>query len=326
VLDVHLQGTFNLSHSLWQHMQQNQYGRIINIGSGAGLYGNFGQANYSSAKMAILGLTQTLAKEGQKNNIFVNCVVPIARSKMTETVLPAEVLALLDPAHIAPIVTLLAHESSTHTGECFEVGGGWFSKIRIQRSAGRFIPSDTAEALATQMSSVTDFSKGSTFPTSAADAMQALMIAKERMNVTEDVAAEQSNESQVQTAAMSLPSDNIFQKLQQFIEADVDRAAGLAGKVRAAIVFEIVNKQGNIQKRWLLSMKKDSMPSIRVINSEEDDKNVDCTLVLQDSTVSALLKKELSPDYAYMRGLLKIRGQIGAAMKLKNLLDVSKDL
>lgn len=64
VMDVHLQGTFSLSHSLWQHMLQNQYGRIINIGSGAGLYGNFGQANYSSAKMAILGLTQTLAKEG----------------------------------------------------------------------------------------------------------------------------------------------------------------------------------------------------------------------------------------------------------------------
>lgn len=64
VLDVHLNGTFQLCHSLWPILQQQQYGRIINIGSGAGLYGNFGQANYSSAKMGILGLTQTLAKEG----------------------------------------------------------------------------------------------------------------------------------------------------------------------------------------------------------------------------------------------------------------------
>lgn len=64
VLDVHLQGTFSLSHAVWPHMQQQQFGRIINIGSGAGLYGNFGQANYSSAKMALFGLTNTLAKEG----------------------------------------------------------------------------------------------------------------------------------------------------------------------------------------------------------------------------------------------------------------------
>lgn len=254
-------------------------------------------------------------------------MVPIAKSKMTETVLPPEVLALLDPAHIAPIVTLLSHESSTHSGECFEVGGGWFSKIRIQRSAGRFIPSATAEALAAQISSVSDFSEDSTFPTSAADGMQALMIAKERLNLTEDVSAEQTNEkSQTQDAVISLPSDTIFQKLQRFIEADADRATSLAGKVRAAIVFEIVNKQGSVQKRWLLSMKKDSMPSIAVIRSEADSKTVDCTLVLEDSTVLSLLKKELSPEYAYMRGLLKIRGQMGAAMKVKNLLDVSKDL
>jgi multifunctional beta-oxidation protein len=64
VMDVHLNGTFQLCHALWPLLQQQQYGRIINIGSGAGLYGNFGQANYSSAKMGILGLTQTLAKEG----------------------------------------------------------------------------------------------------------------------------------------------------------------------------------------------------------------------------------------------------------------------
>jgi NAD(P)-dependent dehydrogenase (short-subunit alcohol dehydrogenase family) len=115
-------------------MIEQGYGRIINIGSGAGLYGNFGQANYSSAKMAILGLTKTLAKEGEKHNILVNCVVPVARSKMTETVLSSEILQLLDPNQVAPIVTLLAHDEHRQTGECYEVGGGWYSKVRMVRN------------------------------------------------------------------------------------------------------------------------------------------------------------------------------------------------
>lgn len=129
VLNVHLQGTFRVSHAVWPIMQQQNYGRIINIGSGAGLYGNFGQANYSSAKMGILGLTNTLAKEGEKYNIAVNCVVPVAGSRMTETVLPPDMLKELKAEQVAPIVTYLAHDSSKISGTCFEVGGGWYSQV-----------------------------------------------------------------------------------------------------------------------------------------------------------------------------------------------------
>lgn len=81
-----------------------------------GLYGNFGQSNYSAAKMGILGLTQTLAKEGEKSNIKVNCIAPVAASKMTETVLPPQVLEMLDPSHITPLVTYLSDESCKSTG------------------------------------------------------------------------------------------------------------------------------------------------------------------------------------------------------------------
>lgn len=95
VLDVHLLGTFRLCHEVWPLMQQKSYGRIVNVTSGAGLYGNFGQANYAAAKMGILGLTQTLAKEGEKSNIKVNCIAPVAASRMTETVLPKNVLDML---------------------------------------------------------------------------------------------------------------------------------------------------------------------------------------------------------------------------------------
>jgi NAD(P)-dependent dehydrogenase (short-subunit alcohol dehydrogenase family) len=76
VLDVHLEGTFSICHAVWPIMQAQKYGRIINVGSGAGLYGNFGQANYSAAKMAILGLTNTLALEGVRASQLLVVVMP----------------------------------------------------------------------------------------------------------------------------------------------------------------------------------------------------------------------------------------------------------
>lgn len=105
-------------------------------------------------------------------------MVPVAKSKMTENLLSPEILELLQPEYVAPIVTMLVHDSSKHTGECFEVGGGWFSKVRIERSAGRFLETATAEELQKVMTGVSDFSVNSTYPTSAADAFKALMSAK----------------------------------------------------------------------------------------------------------------------------------------------------
>ena len=98
VIDVHLHGTANMCREVWPHMMEAKQGRIVNIGSGAGLYGNFGQTSYSAAKMGIVGLTNTLAVEGKKYNIGVNCVCPIAASRMTETVgIPKAIMSLLEP-------------------------------------------------------------------------------------------------------------------------------------------------------------------------------------------------------------------------------------
>lgn len=112
----------------------------------------------------------------------MNCVVPVAKSKMTENLLSPEILSLLEPAQVAPIVTLLVHESNKQTGQCFEVGGGWYSKVRLQRTAGRFVENVTAESLLKVMDGVSDFSSNTTYPTSSADAMQAMMIAKGKLS------------------------------------------------------------------------------------------------------------------------------------------------
>ena len=102
VLDVHLTGAYRLTKAAWPYMRQQKFGRIINTASPAGLFGNFGQANYSAAKLGLVGFAETLAKEGYKYNINVNSIAPLARSRMTENVLPPHILKQLGPEKIAP--------------------------------------------------------------------------------------------------------------------------------------------------------------------------------------------------------------------------------
>jgi len=133
---VHVLGGFRVSHAAWPHLRDQGYGRIIFTASAAGIYGNFGQANYSMAKLGLLGLSNTLALEGKKKNVLVNTIAPIAGSRLTETVLPKEITDALKPEYVSPLVAWLCHESSTETGGLFELGGGFFSRLRWERTAG----------------------------------------------------------------------------------------------------------------------------------------------------------------------------------------------
>lgn len=111
--------------------------------SGAGIYGNFGQANYSSAKLGLLGLSNTLSIEGEKYNIKCNTIAPVAASRLTETVMPEDILKVLKPEYVAPLVLYLCHEDTQENGSLFEVGGGWIGKVRWQKSSGSLVkPAD----------------------------------------------------------------------------------------------------------------------------------------------------------------------------------------
>jgi 3-hydroxyacyl-CoA dehydrogenase/3a,7a,12a-trihydroxy-5b-cholest-24-enoyl-CoA hydratase len=157
---VHLYGGFQVTHAAWPHLRQQGYGRIIFTSSAAGLYGNFGQANYGAAKLGLLGLANTLAVEGQKRNVLVNTIAPLAGSRLTETILPPDMVAALKPEYVAPIVAYLCHDASTTTGEVFEVGAGWVARVRWQRGRGAFLslaPAPTPETVAEQWAAVEDF-------------------------------------------------------------------------------------------------------------------------------------------------------------------------
>ena len=137
VYKVHVLGAFRVTHAAWPYMRDAGYGRIVMTASASGIYGNFGQANYAMAKLGLHGFAQTLALEGKKRNIVVNTIAPTAGSRMTETVMPPALVEALKPELVSPLVARLVHASNEDTGGLYEVGGGFFAKLRWERSSGK---------------------------------------------------------------------------------------------------------------------------------------------------------------------------------------------
>ncbi|HEX5752694.1 MAG TPA: SDR family NAD(P)-dependent oxidoreductase [Archangium sp.] len=174
---VHVLGAFRVTQAAWPHLRDQGYGRILFTASAAGIYGNFGQANYSMAKLGLVGFANTLAIEGRKKNILVNAIAPIAGSRMTETVLPKEVVDALRPEYVSPLAAWLCHEDCQETGALFEVGGGFMAKLRWERTRGKVFKlgrAITPEAVQKSWESITDFT-GATHPTDVAGGMQPVM-------------------------------------------------------------------------------------------------------------------------------------------------------
>ena len=144
VLDVHVMGAVNATKAVWATMQEQEYGRIVMTTSSSGLYGNFGQANYGAAKMALVGFMQTLALEGAKRNIRVNCLAPTAATGMTEGILPAEALKQLAPEKVSPgLIPLVVDDAPSRM--ILLAGAGSFEAAHVTMTRGIHI-ADTAAA------------------------------------------------------------------------------------------------------------------------------------------------------------------------------------
>jgi NAD(P)-dependent dehydrogenase (short-subunit alcohol dehydrogenase family) len=136
VMGVHIKGCFNVLRNAWPTFREQRYGRVVMITSTTGLFGNFGQSNYGAAKAAMIGFMNTLKLEGQKYDIRVNLVAPSATTRMTEDLMPAEIVASLGPEHVAPVVGLLCSRECPDTGLVIEALAGRVARSAIVRGKG----------------------------------------------------------------------------------------------------------------------------------------------------------------------------------------------
>jgi len=177
VVDVHLMGAVNCTKAVWEAMRAQNYGRIVMTTSSSGLYGNFGQANYGAAKMALVGLMQTLSIEGAKHDIRVNCLAPTAATRMTEKLMPEAVLRLLDAGAVTPaLLALVAEDAPTRAILC--AGAGSFERAHVTLTQGIHVgqADDAAEQIALRFEAISDRAN-ETVPESGA-AQGTLEIAK----------------------------------------------------------------------------------------------------------------------------------------------------
>jgi NAD(P)-dependent dehydrogenase (short-subunit alcohol dehydrogenase family) len=157
VFEVHVMGAVHCTKAVWEAMRGQGYGRIVFTTSSSGLYGNFGQANYGAAKMALVGLMQTLAMEGERHGITVNCIAPTAATGMTEGILPPDALALLASAAVSPgVLALVAPDAPTRTVLC--AGAGGFEQAHVILTKGIYAGEgiDAAEKIAANWDAIAD--------------------------------------------------------------------------------------------------------------------------------------------------------------------------
>jgi len=169
VVKVHFLGTAYVTHAAWPILRAKAYGRVVVTSSNSGIYGNFGQSNYGGAKLAVVGFMNALRLEGQKYNVFVNALAPVAGTRMTESLMTPEVLAKLRPEFVSPMVAYLCSDQCQRTGEIWSAGAGYFARIEYREAPGLRITgrAPTLEDVADNIDRIADLSTNTVFRTSS---------------------------------------------------------------------------------------------------------------------------------------------------------------
>lgn len=176
VVKVHFLGTAYVTHAAWPILRAKAYGRVVVTSSNSGIYGNFGQANYGGAKLAVVGFMNALRLEGQKYNIMVNALAPVAGTRMTESLMPPEVVARLKPEYVSPMVAYLCSEQCQRTGEIWSAGAGYFARIEYREAPGVRIEgrAPTLEDVEANIEKIADLSSSKVYRTSTEEVQAVL--------------------------------------------------------------------------------------------------------------------------------------------------------
>jgi len=304
VLDVHLNGTFHVTRPAFKVMKEQGFGRIIMTTSAAGLYGNFGQTNYSTAKLGIVGLMNSLKIEGAKHDIKVNTIAPIAASRLTREVMPPEIFEKSRPEFVSPMVLYLCSDECKETGQIFNAGLGYFNRAAILTGHSVQIGDSenppTPEMIHENFDKINNI-KNATEMISATDAVFALIAPPPETEQTPD---------QDDDTDGSLDPETIFKKMPDGFKA------GAAAGVDVVFQFSVKGPKGG---DWIVAVK-DSKCDIKTGNA----KNPNCTLTISDDNFVKLFTGAMTPMQAFSSGKLSLDGDIMKSQLIEKIFDLKK--
>jgi len=297
IMDVHLKGAYNVTRPAFIKMRENGYGRIVLTTSAAGLYGNFGQTNYSAAKMGLVGFMNTLKLEGEKHNIRVNTVAPIAGTRLTEDVLPPDLFEKLTPEFVAPLVLYLCSEKCEENGMNFNAGMGYFNRVGIATGPGTVIGDGTKpptlEDIHRNWDAINDFSGAQEFPNTTAAFGPML-----------DAFSPKKKEKGPEPAG-KLTVKDIFERLPDAFQPD--NASG----VDVVFQFDISGGDGG---SWYVTVKDGTCEV-----AEGSTGSPTTTIKMVDDDFVKLITGELNAMSAFTSGKLKIEGDLMKSQLIEKL-------